>query len=397
MTQSIGRIRTDDDRGRTSANRRTAVISANESWNLVNFRKPIIRALIRAGWRVVAVVPVDEATPALQRLGVEVEPLGMDARGVSPVRDLLLLTRYWRILGRLKADLFLGFTVKPNIFGSIAASRRGIPMINTVSGLGTGFLSGKLLESFVSRLYRAAFRRSHRVIFHNSEDRDLFVDRGLVRADRAIVVSGSGVDLNEFAPRPAPKNALPVFLFIGRCLKDKGLEEFLAAARDMGSKAIFQVVGAVEDHPKAASRDLIDRTVSAGHVRMLGPVGDVRPLIAAADCVVLPSYREGLPRSLMEAAAMAKPVITTDVAGCRDVVDPGSTGFICEARSATALANALRTFLETPPRARSAMGDRAREKAVREFSEDGVVSAYLDAVDEIRVTRSSDGAMLAAE
>lgn len=352
----------------------------------MNFRAPIIRGLKQQGWRVVAAAPEDEASPQLRQLGVEFAPIAIDAKGLSPINDLALVARYRRLMRRIAPDAFLGFTPKPNIFGSIAAQACGVPAISTVTGLGTGFLSGRALQGLVTILYRLAFRRSLRVFFHNEDDLELFVGKGLVAADKAMVVAGSGIDLERFAPVVRKPSERPlVFLFIGRFLRDKGVEEFIAAARLVKQRraAEFRMIGAIEDHPKAASRDLIEAAAAAGDVELLGTTGDVRPFIADADCMVLPSYREGLPRVLLEASAMATPVIASDVPGCRQAVDDRVTGLLCEARSASSLAAAIAAFADMSFEGRVKMGEMGRAKAEREFSEARVVAAYLDALEGI--------------
>jgi glycosyltransferase involved in cell wall biosynthesis len=378
----------------TTSSRKIA-ISANCAWNLVNFRKPIIRALIRSGWSVVALVPSDEFTPELERLGIEVQPLAMDARGVSPLSDSVLLLRYYQLLRRIKPTLFLGFTAKPNIYGSAAAAWAGVASVATSSGLGTAFLSGRVLQALVMRLYRWGLRHSHCVFFHNEDDLQLFVGNGIVDRRQAAVIKGSGVNLREFAPVKdlGSRTAPLTFLFIGRFLKDKGLREFIAAAAEVKQEqpARFQVIGSVEDHPKAVPADIVTDAVENGHIELLGTTADVRPFVASADCVVLPSYREGLPRVVLEAAAMGKPVIAADVPGCRDAVDSGITGFLCEARSASSLAETIRDFAAMPCEERVSMGLRARAKAEREFSEDRVVAAYLEAIADLVTKRQPHG------
>lgn len=370
----------------TSSSRRIA-ISANCAWNLFNFRKAVIRELIRAGWNVVALVPPDEHAPALASLGVEVRPLAMDARGFSPVRDSILLLRYYHALREIRPAVFLGFTAKPNVYGSAAASWVGVPSINTVSGLGTGFLSGRALQAVMMTLYRWGMRHSHRVFFHNKDDLELFVGARIVRHEQARVIKGSGVNLLEFVPVAAsgPSGKELTFLFVGRLLKDKGLREFIAAAAEVKKTlaATFQVIGSVEDHPKAVPAPAVMDAFGKGHIELLGSTSDVRPFVERADCVVLPSYREGLPRVILEAAAMGKPVIVTDVPGCRDAVDGGLTGLLCEARSTSSLVETIHNFAATSNEEREAMGLRARAKAEREFSEEGVVAAYLETIADL--------------
>lgn len=362
---------------------RAVMLAANSSWNLLNFRKPIITALSEANHRVLAAVPNDGAADALRDLGVEVYYVPLDARGMSPVRDLNLLLSYRRLLRRVRPAALLPFTAKPNIYGSVAAGWEGIPTINTITGLGTAFLSGRGLNAAVTKLYRWSLRQSARVYFHNSEDRDLFIRRRLLSASQAHVVPGSGIDLERFSPvDPWQPNVPPIFLFIGRFLKDKGALEFANAAAIVRERrhARFQMLGSREDHPKAVSKDNLKRLEADGTIELLGAVDDVRPAIARCDCVVLPSYREGLPRVLLEASAMAKPVIATDVPGCRQAVDANLTGILCEARSAESLAEAMIRLADMPVEERLEMGARGRRKAEQEFSEKHVASAYLEAL-----------------
>lgn len=361
---------------------RTVLLAANSSWNLVNFRAPIIAGLKEHGYRVVAAVPHDDCAQTLRAMGVDIHQVSIDARGISPLRDARLFLSYLKLLRHLKPVAFLSFTAKPNIFGSAAAGLVGIPVINTITGLGTGFLSGFVLERIVTSLYRWGLRRSQRVFFHNDEDRDLFIGKKLVTSSQAAVVAGSGVDLHYFAPASPPAGNLVTFLFIGRLLKDKGAVEFAKAAAIVKKSHVarFQMLGSIEDHPKAAPPEIFINSAGVGAIELLTATADVRPYIAKADCVVLPSYREGLPRVILEASAMAKPVIATDVPGCRQALDHGVTGLLCQARSAGSLAEAMVKILKMSPPERAAMGAYGRRKAEREFSQDRVVTAYLDAL-----------------
>ncbi|HEY0312447.1 MAG TPA: glycosyltransferase family 4 protein [Allosphingosinicella sp.] len=368
---------------------RSIVISINASWNIVNFRLGLIRALQADGHRVIALAPDDAYSRRLAKLGIEYRGIEMDKKGLSPLADLRLLRSYRRILRELGPDLFLGYTAKPNIYGSLAAHSLGMRVINNVSGLGTAFIRGGWLLRIVSMLYRRAFRRSARVFFQNPEDRDLFVAKRLVRPDQTGLLPGSGIDLSRFSPPPdVPRDDGDAFRFllVGRVIRDKGILEYVEAARRLRPRwpdVKFQLLGFVDaENRTAISKDIVDGWVAEGLIDYLGAADDVRPFVAAADCVVLPSYREGLPRTLLEAAAMARPLIATDVPGCRHLVRDGVNGLLCEVRDADALAAAMERMLGAAPEQRAAWGAEARAIAEREFSEEVVIARYRDAIAE---------------
>lgn len=371
---------------RKSRARPIAVIAANSGWNILNFRRPLVEALRAAGWRVVALAADDGTAPQLRSLGAEFFPIALESSGTSPVRDTRLLVDYWRILRSIRPHAFLGFTAKPNIYGSLAAGWLGIPTLNNISGLGTAFIRRGPLNWLVSLLYRIALRRSARVFFQNPQDLAQFIDEGMVRADQARLIPGSGIDLDRFKPvQSRARSATPFrFLFVGRLLRDKGLVEYADAARLLRPRSPnveFAILGfAGADNRTAVPIGEVERWQAEGIVTYLGETDDVRPFLAECDCVVLPSYREGLPRSLLEAAAMARPMIATDVPGCRDIVRDGENGMLCDVRSPLALARAMETMLELGPAERQAMGRRARNRVEKEFDQALVVKAYLEAL-----------------
>lgn len=335
-----------------------------------------------AGYEPVVIAPSDPAADRrMKALDVERITVAIDRSGLNPLADLALLRRYRSILRRLRPAAYLGYTIKPNIYGSLAAASLGIPALPNVSGLGTAFIRGGPLQLLVTALYRIGFRKAPVVFFQNDEDRRLFVGRRIVRENQAQVLPGSGVDLQRFAPAPQPDGP-PTFLLVARLLRDKGVVEFVEAARSLRPvfpTARFQLLGPIDKENRTA----IDSTelaswVSEGTVEYLGTTDDVRPFIASATAVVLPSYREGLPRSLLEAAAMSRPLIATDVPGCRDVVDNRVNGILCQARSAESLADAMREMAEMPAEHRQAMGEAGRRKVQAQYSEEVVVRAYLD-------------------
>ena len=364
------------------------VISINTSWNIFNFRAGLVRALVAAGYDVVAVAPTDAWSDRLAELGCRFVPLRMDNKGTSPVRDLALLLRYRELLAAERPVAFLGYTIKPNVFGSLAAHSLSIPTINNVSGLGTAFIRRSWLTTVVKFLYRSALGRAARVFFQNHDDRDLFVTEKLVPAAITDVLPGSGVDLIRFAPAPLPAASTgPVFLLIGRLLGDKGVNEYVEAARSLRQAhpgARFQLLGYLDvENSTAIPRQTVESWVKQGTIEYLGDTNDVRPFIAAADCVVLPSYREGTPRTLLEAAAMARPLVATDVPGCRDVVDAGRNGFLCTPRDVASLAAAMEQVIALTPEQRSGMGAKSRHLAETRYDENIVIARYLEAIAAI--------------
>jgi glycosyltransferase involved in cell wall biosynthesis len=359
-------------------------ISANSGWNILNFRRPIIAALQEAGWTVAVLAPADDAEDAIRALGAQLVPLRIDSSGTSILQDAHLLMAYRKALKAIRPVAFLGFTVKPNIYGSLAAVGLGIRVINNISGLGTAFLRGGPLGWLVRRLYRLALRKSARVFFQNPDDLKLFVDGGLVHENQAELIPGSGIDLRHFRPRARiiDSGGRFQFLFVGRLLRDKGLVEYAEAARLLKARwpqVKFAILGfAGSDNRSAVPIAEVKRWEAEGAIDYLGETEDVRPSIAEADCVVLPSYREGLPRTLLEASAMARPMVATDVPGCREIVRDGDTGFLCAARSAESLADAMESMLRLSPNERAAMGVRARRTVELQFDQERVAAAYLE-------------------
>ena len=364
------------------------IICVNTAWNLVNFRAGLIRALVAQGHEVLAVAPDDSYAPRLAGLGCRFVPLHMENGGTHPGRDAMLLWRFLRLFWRERPDVYLGYTVKPNVYGSLAARLLGISVINNIAGLGAVFIKAGWLVRLVRWLYRVALARSAKVFFQNGDDRQLFVAGGLVRAEVTDLLPGSGIDLTKFALVPlAATNSTSGkfrFLLIARMLLDKGVGEYVAAARLLHQRwpqLECCLLGFLEvQNPATVSRAQMDAWVTQGHVKYLGVSDDVRPEIAAADCIVLPSYREGTPRTLLEAAAMGRPIITTDAVGCREVVDDGQNGYLCKVRDAADLAEKMEQMLKLTLEQRQQMSHYGRLKMEREFDEKIVIQKYLDAI-----------------
>lgn len=367
------------------------VMSVNTAWNVHNFRAGLVRALSRQGYDVMVMAPDDAYSRRLAPLGCRFKMLSMDNNGTSPGRDLALLVKYWRVFQSVRPFVYLGYTIKPNVYGSIAAHGLDIPVINNIAGLGTTFINKSPLTCLVKGLYRTSLRRSNRVFFQNSDDRNLFVQAGLAQASVADVLPGSGIDLKHFLPMPlAPLQGRGFrFLLVARMLKDKGVEEFAAAAeivRRVLPAVQFQLLGPVDaNNPNSISPERIRQWEESGLVRYLNETDDVRPFMADADCLVLPSYREGVPHSLLEAAAIGRPIITTDVVGCKDVVDHDVNGLLCKVKNPMDLAEKMIQMVALPLGRRLEMGAQGRKKAISEFDENIVIGKYLNAIAQLEV------------
>lgn len=361
----------------------------NSTWNLLNFRSGLIRALDSAGHEIVAVASQDEYAPQLKVFNCRFIPVQIDAGGMNPSKDLDLFFQYYRILKREQPDVILSYTVKPNVYCSLAATMQGLPIINNISGLGTVFIRKSWATMLVKALYRLALSRSSKVFFQNKDDLRLFLENKLVRAEITESIPGSGINLQDFSLLPFTKtnHRRFRFLLVARMLWDKGIGEFVKAARVLQRKypqTEFCLLGFLNvNNPSAISHSQLEKWISEGTINYLGAVDDVRTELAAADCVVLPSYREGTPRALLEAAAIGKPLITTDVAGCRDVVDDEQNGFLCRAYDDKNLAEKMEKILFLSDETRRSMGLHGRRKMERQFDERIVIKSYLKAIENI--------------
>lgn len=364
------------------------VIAANSLFNIENFRSALIRAIAEQGFRPIVAVPPPPGEHSSMPQDAALTSIRIDRAGLNPLADAGVLAAYTRLLRKVRPVAYLSFTIKPNIYGALAARLANVPSVPNVSGLGTSFLHGGILSSFISKLYRIAFMRSHVVFFQNPDDLKLFLTRKIVRPDQARLLPGSGIDLDRFRPVDAAMAGATTFLFIGRLIADKGVREFVDAAkivRKRHSEARFQLLGALDPGNRSGiAAEELQSWIDQGLVEHLGQADDVRPVIAAAHAVVLPSYREGLPRSLLEGAAMGKPLIATDVPGNRELVKHRETGLLCNVRDAGSLADAMSEFLEMDSSDQLSLGRAARTLACERFGEQRVIDAYLDVLKPLR-------------
>jgi glycosyltransferase involved in cell wall biosynthesis len=366
------------------------IIISNTVFNLVNFRKNLISTLVDKDFDVVAVAPLDDYISNLDNLKCKLEIIPSASRKVHVLNDILLIFRYFVIFSRVKPDIVLSYTSKPNIYGSLVARVLGISIVNNISGLGTPFIQGGWLEYIVGLLYKISLKKSKYVFFQNKDDQKIFIDNNFVSSKEVGVIPGSGIDLTYFLPDVSTSNIDKrnvVFLLIARMMRDKGIEEFVEAARKIKKSyknVSFQLLGYIDIKSKVAiSVNDIKSWENEGIIEYLGHTEDVRPFIAMADCVVLPSYREGTPRSLLEAASMGKPIIATNVAGCKEVVDDGINGYLCDAYNSDDLAHKMQHILALDSISIEKMGMASRKKMENEFDEKIVINKYLSVINGI--------------
>ncbi len=362
----------------------------NSSWNIYNFRQNLIAAFLKRGYEVVAIAPPDKYAKELVSLGCEFHPVAMKTTGVGPFGDLLLFLQLFRIYRKVRPDVYLHYTIKPGIYGTLAAKLAGSGcIINNVCGLGTIFLQKNWVTAVALFLYKISYRFADHVFFQNEGDMKLFLSHVPLKGPGVSVIPGSGIDHERFRPKIKEKGQF-TFLMIARLLIDKGVTEYALAASILRSKGIdakFVLLGQVEErHRRGVPFAQIQHWAKEGVIEYGGVTDSVEDWIASSDAVVLPSYREGLPKVLLEGASMARPLIACDVPGCNSVVKDNVNGFLCEQKDAQSLAVAMQKMVGLTRAARMAMGRRGRDMVVDLFNDRVVVNKYLEQIDQYTST-----------
>ena len=374
--------------------KKIAIIS-NASWNLYNFRLSLMKAMQNAGYEVVAIAPYDEYSKKIIDEGFEYQSITINAHGINPFQDMKTTIEFYQLLKNLSPDFICNYTIKPNVYASFVARVLNIKIINNIAGLGTLFIKEGAVTSIAKILYKASQSKVDRVFFQNREDFNFFVDAGLVNSANCDILPGSGVDTERFRPQEQPQRDTIRFLHISRMIWEKGIGQYVDAARIIKAKypnVEFCLLGFLEPtNPGAISAKQMKAWVEEGVINYLGVSDDVDKVITTADCVVLPSYyREGTPKVLLESASSAKPIITTDNVGCRDVVDDGVNGYLCKPRSVVDLVEKMEMFLALTKEEKDAMGIKSREKVKNEFDEKIVIGKYLEVLSSYSEERVSE-------
>lgn len=367
------------------------VLAANTGWYLFNFRRNLIEHLSQEGFEVILIAPIDRYLRELASRGYHTHPIPLDSKSQNPFRELKTSFRLLQLLARLKPAVVLSFTVKPNIYLGISTQLLNLPLLSTVTGLGTAFIAGGLLQKLVVMLYRISQRRCGAIVFQNQDDEEMFKKLEIGSGRKKIIIPGSGVNVDRFPKSKYTHSTDKKILFIGRLLYDKGVSELVEAAKIIAPRykekgtVTFQFLGGLApQNLTSVSPDDVEKWKKFPFIEFLDWADDIRPAINAAYCVVLPSYREGLPKSLIEAGSMGRPVITTNVPGCREVVVNGENGLLCRARSVDDLVSKIEQMLDFGVLDWEKMAESGRRRVEIMFDERVIIKKYLELLAEIQ-------------
>lgn len=352
------------------------LILANSSSGLYDFRNELIREL-QKDRQVLVSVPVESAEKnkcsEIEALGCRIIPTAIDRRGINPITDFKLFLQYRRMLRREKPDLVITYTIKPNIYGGLACAMKKVPYCVNITGLGTTFQNEGLLRKLVTKLYRMALKKSRVVFFENAANRQIFIDEKIAPAEKTVRLNGAGVNLERYSFKPYPNAGTVRFLFIGRVMQEKGVDELFAAMerlRAEGADCALDILGGYEED----YAEIIRRYEEKGWLRYHGYQADVRPFIENAHCFVLPSYHEGMANTNLECASMGRPLITSNIPGCKEAVVDGKSGLLCEAKDTESLYAAMSRFLKLSEQDRKNMGLAGRRHMEAVFDKQMVVA-----------------------
>lgn len=363
-------------------NNKSILILTNNIGGLHSFRKEVVKAALDAGYDVYISEPDDdERVNYFKEIGCHIIKTVFDRRGMNPLADMKLMFQYRKLMKQLRPLVVLSYTIKPNVYGGIACRLTGTPQLANVTGLGDAIENGGWLQKLTVGLYKYGIGKSKRVFFQNQANRDFCLKHG-VADDKSIVLPGSGVNLTYHSYQEYPADGIIKFLFVARLLKDKGTDEFFEMAQTIKAKypqTEFQILGWVEGDYKQQ----LDCLVKEGVVNYLGSTSDVRPFLKDVHCNIMPSYHEGLSNVNLESAANGRPVITTDVPGCRETVDEGVSGFLVKVKDAQSLIEGVEKFLSLSYEQKKQMGMEGRKKVEREFDRQMVIDAYMKEIKNI--------------
>ena len=358
------------------------LILANSASGLYDFRNELLLKLLES-YEVHVSLPDAEKVPQLAREGCQVHRTPIDRRGVNPIKDMGLFLAYWQLIRSIKPDVVLTYTIKPNIYGNLCCRLKRIPYIANITGLGSVFENGGMVQKIVVLLYKLSLKKASCIFFQNKKNQEIFEQHGIY-GRKARLVPGSGVNLDRHAfEEYSSKEEKMIFLYVGRVMKEKGIEELLYAAKvlcEENPQVIFRLVGNYEEDYK----DIVEQYEKQGILELIGYQKEIHPYYKEAAAVLMPSYHEGMSNVILEASATGRPVLASDIPGCQEGFEDGITGFGFPPRDKEALLEALRKFVKLSEDERAQMGKNARAKMEREFDRKQVVNAYVEEIKGIK-------------
>lgn len=358
------------------------LILANSASGLYDFRNELLLKLLES-YEVHVSLPDAEKVPQLAIEGCQIHHTPIDRRGVNPVKDMSLLFSYWKLISKIKPDVVLTYTIKPNIYGNLCCRLKRIPYIANITGLGSVFENGGMVQKIVVLLYKLSLKKASCIFFQNKKNQEIFEQHGIY-GKKARLVPGSGVNLDRHTfEEYSSKEEKMIFLYVGRVMKEKGIEELLYAAKvlcEENHQVIFRLVGNYEEDYK----DIVEQYEKQGILELIGYQKEIHPYYKEAAAVLMPSYHEGMSNVILEASATGRPVLASDIPGCQEGFEEGITGFGFPPRDKEALLEALRRFVKLSEDERAQMGKNARAKMEREFDRKQVVNAYVEEIKGIK-------------
>lgn len=352
------------------------LILANYDLGLYNFRKEIIQALLCGGNEVFISLPYGKKIQPLVNMGCKFIESHVDRRGINPAKDIKLFHEYMKILAKVKPDKVITYTIKPNIYGCLACRIKGVEAYANITGLGTAFQGDGFLTKLVTMMYKTAFKKVKKVFFENVGNRDIIVNKEIIEKPKTICLNGAGVNLEEYGFSEYPDDGEIKFLFMGRVMKEKGVDELFEAASRLkkdGYKFSLDILGGFEDHYENKFKELDN----AGVIKYWGYQDDVKAFIRKSYCFVLPSYHEGMANTLLESGAMGRPLITSNIHGCLEAVDDGKTGYLCNVKDSDDLYAKMKKFIELPYEEKRKMGQASHDYVAARFDKNKVVEKTI--------------------
>jgi glycosyltransferase involved in cell wall biosynthesis len=366
------------------------ILTSNTTWSIYNFRLSLIKKLQQKGFEIHIISPKDKFAKKLLKEGCNFHNIAIDNKGINPFNDLKTLYNYYKLYKYIKPNMIFHYTIKPNLYGTLSAKLLNINSIAVVTGLGYVFIKKNLISKIVKLIYKFSFLFANEVWFLNKDDRDEFVINNIISKNKTFILNGEGIDTNKFKPvTNTKKDNKFKFLLIARMLWDKGVGEYIEASNIIAkntkyNNVEFQLLGFLGvDNPSAISKKQMNKWEKLSHIKYLGVSDNVYDFIQKSDSIVLPSYREGISRTLLEGASMAKPLIATNSVGCKEIIDDGINGYLCKIKSSKSLAKKMELMINLSTLDRLKMGKKGRAKIIKQFDESLIINEYLKVIQKL--------------